>query len=363
MSRLQRRLLQKMHCARLPVSKALPYAMLCLGVLGASSAAAAASNAEPSSMQGMRGMDDMSDMPGMEQDPPQNKHVAKTPRVRPPLKKPDMHGTHDMHSLHDMQGMQGMQQHDLVSAHSDTSSDTANVILPETDAPVPMADPNVGLPMPGMDMHDSAIHHQILFDQLGYQRVRRVSGMHWDMSGWVGTDFDRLFVRSEGQRIRGAWDDVRIEAAWRHAVGRYWNTLLGMRTDVGSGPSRYWGMVGVQGTMPWFIDVSAMAYAGPSGRTALWTRAEYNWRFTQRLILTPELEVNVYGKRDVARDIGEGLSDMTASLRLRYEVTRKFAPYVGLTWQRQIGATAAMARGNGNAVNDVGIEAGVRFWF
>ncbi|WP_347558503.1 copper resistance protein B [Robbsia sp. KACC 23696] len=309
--------------------RTLPYALICAGVLATSMSANAASESTPSSsthdMSGMSGMSGMSDMSDM-QAAPAPSSSSSSPRSAP-------------------------------------ASDPANIILPETASPVPMANPAVGVSMPGMEMHDDAIHHQILFDQLGYQSVRGVSGVEWDMSAWVGTDFNRLFVRSEGQRIRGGWDDVRIEAAWSHALDRYWNGLLGMRTDLGAGPTRYWGMVGLQGTMPWFLNVSAMAYAGPSGRTALWARAEYDWRLTQRLILTPELEVNAYGKRDAAREVGAGLSDITASLRLRYEVSRKVAPYIGINWQRRIGETAAMARGDGVSVNDIGIQAGVRIWF
>ncbi|MCP1121217.1 copper resistance protein B [Robbsia andropogonis] len=276
-------------------------------------------------------------------------------------------------SMHDMPEMNS-DPHGGHDAPTTSSSDTltsqpaaaiapANVILPDKIDPVRMTAPNLSMAMSGMDMHDDAIYHQILFDQFGYQSVRGVSGMRWDMSGWIGGDRDRFFFRSEGQRIRGNWSDVRIEGAWRHAVDRYWNTLLGMRTDLGSGPTRYWGMVGVQGVMPWYVNLSAMAYVDPSGRTALWARADYDWRFTQRLVLTPELEVNAYGRRDAARSVGAGISDMTASLRLRYEVTRKFAPYIGLTWERPFGATAAMLRGRGTTLDEVGIDAGVRFWF
>jgi copper resistance protein B len=91
--------------------------------------------------------------------------------------------------------------------------------------------------------------------------------------------------------------------------------------------------------------------------------ADYELLLTQRLILQPDVELNFYGKDDPARDIGAGFSDLDVRLRLRYEITRKFAPYAGVVWSRKFGKTAEIARASGGEVSDTQLVAGLRLWF
>lgn len=217
--------------------------------------------------------------------------------------------------------------------------------------------------MPGMDMLDDTINHQILIDQLEYVRVRGAQGIAWNADAWFGKDINRFYVRTEGSRIGATFDDARVELGWSHAFTDYWDWRLGVRDDFGSGPNRQWAAVGVQGIAPYWFDVKASAYIGPTGRTALWAQVEYDMRITQRLILTPEIEANVYGRADPARRIDGGLSDITTSLRLRYEVSRKFAPYVGVSWGRRFGQNADRVTTNGDGRIQKQVLAGIRMWF
>ena len=114
---------------------------------------------------------------------------------------------------------------------------------------------------------------------------------------------------------------------------------------------------------PYWFDVQATAYVGQSGRTGLRFEGEYDLRLIQRLILQPDVKVSLYGKNDPDRDIGAGLSDIDAGLRLRYEFARKFAPYVGVVWNRKFANTARYARDSGNAVQETRAVAGLRVWF
>lgn len=150
---------------------------------------------------------------------------------------------------------------------------------------------------------------------------------------------------------------------WDRIVSRWWNLQAGVRHDFGEGPSRDWVAVGVQGLAPYFFDVEATAYLGDSGRTAARFSAEYDLLFTQRLVLQPQFEVNLYGKDDPANRIGSGLSNLELALRLRYEFRREFAPYVGLVWTRRFGNTADFARAAGEDASDVQFLAGLRVWF
>lgn len=171
-----------------------------------------------------------------------------------------------------------------------------------------------------------------------------------------------LMGEGERERSNGSTDS-RVEALWGHAITAFWDSQLGIRHDSGAGPHRDWIAAGVQGLAPGWLDVEATLYLGESGRSAARIRASYEFRFTQRLYLAPEAEANAYGKSDPARDVGSGLANVRAGLRLRYEITRRFAPYIGVEWERSFGETANFLRTSGESTNDRRLVAGVRLWF
>lgn len=216
--------------------------------------------------------------------------------------------------------------------------------------------------MTGMDMVPPKVG-RLLLDNLEAVHGRNANGQAWELQGWYGGDTDKLWLRSEGERSAGRVEDGSAEVLWNHLIATYWSTQMGVRRDIGVGPGRTWAAFGVEGLAPYFFDVEATAYVGQSGRTAARFRATYDVLFTQRLILTPEFELNAYGKADPARQIGAGLSDASLGLRLRYEIHREFAPYVGVNWVRRFGATAGYARRDHQPVFDPQLVAGVRIWF
>lgn len=204
---------------------------------------------------------------------------------------------------------------------------------------------------------------KLLIDRLEAFDGREDHGQSWELGGWYGTDENKLWVRSEGERSAGKVQDGDAEVFWDHAIAAYWGSQLGVRRDIGDGPGRTWLAFGVEGLAPYWFELQATAYVGASGRTAARIRANHDVLLTQRLILLPELEANVYGKGDPSRGVGSGLSDVQVGLRLRYEIRREFAPYVGITWVRRFGNTASKARAAGEHASDRQIVAGVRVWF
>ncbi len=136
-----------------------------------------------------------------------------------------------------------------------------------------------------------------------------------------------------------------------------------MRHDSGVGPARTWAAFGIEGLAPYWFETEATIYMGQGGRTAARVAVEYEARFTQRLILQPSLEANWYGRDDQQRGIGAGLSDTEIGLRLRYEIRREFAPYLGIVWKQNFGRTADFVRARGEHVDDLQFVAGVRVWF
>ncbi|MGA9422537.1 MAG: copper resistance protein B, partial [Rhodanobacteraceae bacterium] len=184
-----------------------------------------------------------------------------------------------------------------------------------------------------------------------------------DGQAWFGNDSNRFWLKADGERNGGHLHDLRIEALWDHPVAACWDTQLGVRHDFGAGPDRTWLAFGVQGLAPYWFDIEATAYIGESGRSAARFEAEYDIRFSQRLILTPDFEVNLYGRDDAGRGVGAGLSNAELGLRLRYEVSRQFAPYIGVDLVRKFGKTADFARAASEPVYVPQVVAGARVWF
>jgi copper resistance protein B len=214
-----------------------------------------------------------------------------------------------------------------------------------------------------MAMDDNARFTKVLIDQLEAFDGKDGNGQRWEMQAYYGNDYDKLWLRTEGERSGGKLEDGDIEAFWNHTVATFWSTQLGVRSDAGEGPNRQWAAFGIEGLAPYWFELEATGYVGPSGRTAARFRAEYELFFTQRLIFQPEFEANAYGKDDPARRLGSGLSDASIGLRLRYEFHRQFAPYVGVVWTRRFGGTADFARQDGQGLFDRQWVAGVRIWF
>ena len=136
-----------------------------------------------------------------------------------------------------------------------------------------------------------------------------------------------------------------------------------MRWDIDSLPTRGWGAIGILGTAPQWFRVSAFGYVSGDGHLAARLAASYDIQITQRLILQPQVELNFYAKDDPARHVGAGLSELDAGLRLRYEITRQFAPYVGITYLGQYGATANYVSEAGGSTQQLRFTMGVRTWF
>ena len=218
---------------------------------------------------------------------------------------------------------------------------------------------------PGLRLRlgDEKVFASVLFDTLEGVRSNGSNSGAYDVIARIGRDYNKLVIKAEGEVVGGKLTEARTEALWSHAVATFWDAQLGLRQDSGTGPGRTWLAFGVQGLAPYWFEVDATAYVGQGGRTALRLGAEYELLITQKLILQPRIEANFFGKSDPARDIGKGLSDISTGIRLRYEFSRQFAPYIGVEWANRFGATADMARAAGEPTRQTRYVAGVRFWF
>ena len=242
--------------------------------------------------------------------------------------------------------------------------ESATTAPPTTSAHIPPDPPShlMGPMSPAdmadiMAMDDAARFGSIAIERLEWRESNDAIG--WEGSAWYGGDVNKLMLKSEGDWIDDGKEHTRTELLWDRVVARWWSLQAGVRHDAGDGPSRTWAAIGVDGLAPYWIDMEMTFYVGDAGRTALRFEGSHDLRLTQRLILQPQLEFNLYGKDDVARGLGSGLSDLEAGLRLRYEIRREFAPYAGVHWKQRFGTTADLADDD----SDVEFVAGLRVWF
>jgi len=213
----------------------------------------------------------------------------------------------------------------------------------------------------GPPVEDEAVYTHVLVNQLE-GRFGSDSSFRWAGEGWTGTDMNRLWFKSEGEVTDGRLEDGQQELFYDRPISTYFDLQAGVRTDIDAAPGRTWAAFGIQGLAPYFFEVSATAYASSEGHYAAKFEGSYDLLLTQRLILQPQVEINVYSKAEPAREIGSGLSDIDAGLRLRYEFSRKFAPYIAVTYVGKFGGTADFARASGAQTDQVRFTFGVRTW-
>jgi len=323
-------------------------------------------SASSTAMGAMPGMDHDA-MPGMDM-PATHADATPDPQETPAA---------DQHAMHGSTPMQPPHQGARDPAMQHTSPSPTDVMPPHAMGPMQGGSPppdardpdysdGVGMGSMhgiGMAMEDHPKLAFLRIDQLEAFRDAQGNGQQWEIEGGYGNNRDRLWMRSEGERSDGRLQEANVELLWQHAVAAFWDTQLGLRTDLGDGPDRHWAAFGIQGLAPYWFELEATGYVGATGRTAARLRAKYELLFTQRLVLQPELELNAYGKADPARGTGSGLSDASLGLRLRYEIRREVAPYVGLVWTRRFGGTADLARVRGETLFARQWVAGIRIVF
>ena len=262
-------------------------------------------------------------------------------------------------------GMEGM-DHGAMD-HSKMDHGSANAPTTTSRTPIPVltdADRKAAFPpLGGHEVHDSGINSFFLLDQLEYQDADEGSTLAWDASGWVGGDINRLWIRSEGERTNGVTEDAELQLLYGRSIGPWWDVVAGVRQDFKPESPQTWAAFGLQGMALYEFEAEATAFIGENGQSAARLEGEYDILLTNRLILQPTAEANFYGKNDPERGVGSGLANTEVGLRLRYELVRQFAPYIGVTWSRSYGKTSDQIRDEGGDVDEARFVAGIRMWF
>jgi len=216
-------------------------------------------------------------------------------------------------------------------------------------------------------VEDNQIYSFVLFDQFEYRNSQGGS-FDWEGLGWVGGDFNRLWVKTRGNvRFRGGSGNIEAQVLYGRLISSFFDFQVGVRYDrvfgSNSNRGRAFGVIGIQGIAPYFFDVDASLFISERGDVSARFSTLYNWRLTQRLVLQPSFEVNVAAQQVQEFGVGSGFNDIDLGLRLRYEFTRGFAPYVGISWTRLLGRSADFARQGGESIDNLTFVTGIRLLF
>jgi len=201
-------------------------------------------------------------------------------------------------------------------------------------------------------------------EQLEWSRTGEGSGLVWEGQGWIGSDFHRLWLKTEGETEPGGGLEAgEVQALYSKPVSSFFDLQAGVRQDFQPGARRTFGVVGVQGLAPYQFELDAALFVSSGGAVSSRIETEYELLLTQRLIVQPRAEVELAVQDAEDFRVGAGLSGIEAGVRVRYEIRREFAPYWGFAWERAVGRTGRFLREAGNDPGGWAVAAGLRLWF
>lgn len=213
-------------------------------------------------------------------------------------------------------------------------------------------------------LEDDAVYYQFRADRFEYGATDENDMLFWDARGWIGNDDHKVAFKSEGERVvHGKLENAELALLYQRPIARFFDVQAGLRHDFRPRPTRTFGVVGLRGLAPYWFEVDANLYLSEKGDLSARLEAEYELLLTQRLIFEPAVELNVAFTDDEPTGVGSGFNQLELGFRLRYEIRREFAPYIGIHWERRFGETADLARQEGEDVDNLFLVAGLRFWF
>ena len=214
-------------------------------------------------------------------------------------------------------------------------------------------------------VHDNEVFAFFSADRLEYQTGEGRDLFLWDVLGWVGRDYNKLYLESEGSRLihEGEFEELEVELLYGRNIATFWDFQAGIRHDFEPHPSRTFAALGLHGLAPYWFEVDATAYLSEDGDISAAFEAEYDMLLSQKLILQPRLEFELSLQDVPEYETWQGITHVTAGLRLRYEIRRELAPYIGVTWTRALGETANRIEDSDGDIDSASFVAGIKFWF
>ena len=207
------------------------------------------------------------------------------------------------------------------------------------------------------EMIDDPINYKVTFDNLEMEHANEQI-FNWDMNAYIGYDLSKIYFYSEGEKVKDTSAESGNQIVLSKAIAPYWDIQYGLAYDKTAENDKTWGEIALMGMAPYFFETRSALLVGENGNIGLRASAEVDALITQKLILKPSAEITAYTKDDVTMGIGEGLSSLNLGLRLRYEIKKEFAPYIGINMNKNFGNTKNM-----NSVDETNLVTGLSIWF
>ena len=236
------------------------------------------------------------------------------------------------------------------------------------DVPLPAPGDAEYLPYEPMSL-DPGPFGLLLFDQLEYRYLDGDDLFRWDVEGWYGGDVSRFWFSTEGEQNLQGPDagEFEVHGYYGRLIAPFWDAQAGLRFDEswepGDRDSRAFAAFGVQGFAPYRFEVSPTVFVSEDGDASFRFTASKDYRISQRLVAQPRFETEYAFSSAPEFGVGTGFNYLELGLRLRYEFTREFAPYIGIEWEKELGDTADLSRADGEDTDVLSLVAGVRLWF
>lgn len=212
---------------------------------------------------------------------------------------------------------------------------------------------------PADHQHGSEIWHMFTLES-DYGAGQEGPVASWDLDGWIGTDENKLWLKSEGEDSDGSLEQAEFWALYSRNVSDFWDAQIGLRHD--TQPTTYLAL-GFEGLAPYFFETEAHLFVSDEGDVSARLRQENDFLLTQHLILQPYAEISLFAQDVEEQDVGAGFSSGEIGLQTRYEMTRKFAPYIDLRYERKFGEASSIAEDEGEDNDDLIAAVGIRFMF
>jgi copper resistance protein B len=215
----------------------------------------------------------------------------------------------------------------------------------------------------GEPVHDNPFLVFGMFDRLEWRSGEGDPGYLFDGFAFAGGDYNRLWVELEGEgKVDGDLEAAELQVLYSRALTSYWNLQVGIRQDFKPEPELTYGVLALTGLNFYWTGIEADLYVSENGDVSSTVEVEYGEFLTQRLVLQPRFEVNMQAQDVEALNLGSGITSYEAGLRLRYEIAREFAPYVGVSWTQTVGETADLLP-PGKDDTTLSVVGGLRVWF
>ena len=220
----------------------------------------------------------------------------------------------------------------------------------------------------GLPMDDRMRHFFFLADVLEYRPHGDDSDFRWDIDSYYGGDFNRLWVKSEGeQSAKRSEYDLDVQVLYGRFVMKYYDAQIGARMETrtyrGHNETRAHAVIGLDGLVPYRFEIEPLLFISEVGDVSGRITASKDFLLTQRLILQGRIETKLAIQEVKRFATGRGLNNVEAGLRLRYEIRREFAPYIGVSYERSLFGTEDLLRREGEDPNQFRFVAGLRIWF